>query len=380
MQKNEIPSELHSNDVKELTEGSMKETLKKFWIKPTQSEPYSPWQVCAELCIREVKRAIRHSLSKTRSPKRLWDYCTMYHCELRNITAHPIFKLQGQTPCEWLAGRTPDISEYIDISWYETIWYLDHDTDFPNDKRKLGKWLGIAHNVGQALCYYILPASGHPIICLTIQSLSPDELQTPEIQQAIRDLELSINDKIGSDNDIPQEFTESSDDEDVLLPYEPMKPEAAQNNIDSCSPETFDNLIVAEVLLPKGDTLVPAKVTSRKRDTEGNPIRTFHDNPILDTWVYNVEFPDGHIEAYSANVIAENIYPQADSDCNQFLLLAKITDHRMDNTAVSIDDKYVTHGNNRSLKPKVGIYKSHGMMVPHLGSHYVTYAYQIQSK
>jgi len=62
MQEIGIPSELHSDDAKELVEGRMKKTLKKFWVKPTQSEPYSSWQVRAELCIREVKRAVRDSL------------------------------------------------------------------------------------------------------------------------------------------------------------------------------------------------------------------------------------------------------------------------------------------------------------------------------
>jgi hypothetical protein len=47
-----------------------------------------------------------------------------------------------------VVGRTPNISEYLDFQWYETIWYLDHDANFPEDERKLGKWLGVAHFVG----------------------------------------------------------------------------------------------------------------------------------------------------------------------------------------------------------------------------------------
>jgi len=196
-----IPSELHSDDAKELTQGKMKDLLEKFWIKGTQSEPYSPWQVRVELCIREVKRAVRHSLETSRALKHLWDYCTKYHCELHNLTAHPIFILQDRTPYEWVVGRTPDISEYIDYQWYETVWYLDRDAEFPNNKKKLGKWLGIAHNVGQALCYYILPSSGHPIVHSKIQALSNDQRQSTEIQQAVRDLHQAISDKFKSEAD-----------------------------------------------------------------------------------------------------------------------------------------------------------------------------------
>jgi GH24 family phage-related lysozyme (muramidase) len=43
MQDIGIPSELHSDDAKELNQGKMKGILKKFWIKGSQSEPYSSW-------------------------------------------------------------------------------------------------------------------------------------------------------------------------------------------------------------------------------------------------------------------------------------------------------------------------------------------------
>jgi len=56
MQDIGIPSDLHSDNANELTQGRMRELLKEFWIKPSQSEPHSPWQVRAELAIREVKK------------------------------------------------------------------------------------------------------------------------------------------------------------------------------------------------------------------------------------------------------------------------------------------------------------------------------------
>jgi hypothetical protein len=49
MQDIGIPSHLHSDDTKELTQGRMGEIIHKCWIKATQSEPYSPWQASAVL-------------------------------------------------------------------------------------------------------------------------------------------------------------------------------------------------------------------------------------------------------------------------------------------------------------------------------------------
>jgi hypothetical protein len=247
MQDIGIPSELHSDDAKELTLGKMGDLARQFWIRTTQSEPYSPWQVRAELCIREVKKAVRHAMLKTRAPKRLWDYCTTYQCELRNIIAHPQFNLQGRTPYEVVTGRTPDISEYLDFAWYDTIWYYEQDTAFPESGRKMGKWLGVAHRVGQALCYYVLNAQGKPIVRSTVQALTDDEWKTESIQESIKMLNKNIIDKIGivDLSDIPEELQDEYD------PYEPSELEADHQEPDDFTAETYDALISAEVLLPK---------------------------------------------------------------------------------------------------------------------------------
>jgi hypothetical protein len=347
MQDIGIPSELHSDDAKELTQGRMAAIAREFWIKTTQSEPYSPWQVRAELAIREVKKAVRHTMAQVKAPKRLWDYCTIYQCEIRNLTAHPLYQLQGRTPYEIVTGRTPDISEYLDYSWYDTIWYYDHDAPFPEEQRKLGKWLGVAHRVGQALCYYILTANGQPIVRSTLQPISKEEWKDEHVKEQIRLLNENIIKNVGEVDlqELPEELQDEYDDV-----YEPMEPEACKPEIDDFTPETYDALISAEVLLPKGDILLPAKVIGRKRDHNGNPLGTAHNNPILDTRVYEVQFQDGHTESYAANIIVENMYAQVDPEGNQYLLLDEIMNHRSDSKAIRIEDKYVPGTNNQSLK------------------------------
>ncbi len=135
-------------------------------------------------------------MNKTNAPKHLWDYCTIYQCELWNLIAHPHIKLQGRTPYEIVVGRTPDIS---DFSWYQNVWYYDQETQFPDDRRKLGKWIGVAHRVGQALLYYILPSSAKPIIRSTVQPLTDDELKFDAIRNQIVSWDRSIHDAIATD-------------------------------------------------------------------------------------------------------------------------------------------------------------------------------------
>ena len=43
----------------------------------------------------------------------------------------------------------------------------------------------------------------------------------------------------------------------------------------------------------------------RARDTDGNMSGWYHENPFLNSLVYEVEFPDGYMKEYSANIISE---------------------------------------------------------------------------
>ncbi len=55
------------------------------------------------------------------------------------------------------------------------------------------------------------------------------------------------------------------------------------------------------------------------KGTSGKPIGRAHSNPFFDTREYIVEFTDGSTENYFANVIAERMYAQVDSEGNQYL-------------------------------------------------------------
>jgi hypothetical protein len=72
---------------------------------------------------------------------------------------------------------------------------------------------------------------------------------------------------------------------------------------------------------------------------------------LLDTREYEIEFPNGSSESYRANLIAENIRSQVDSDGRQFAVIKEIIDHRSSNGAIKKADGYVLK-NNGQLTPK----------------------------
>ncbi|MGH7954663.1 MAG: hypothetical protein ACREOZ_01755, partial [Gloeomargaritales cyanobacterium] len=134
------------------------------------------------------------------------------------------------------------------------------------------------------------------------------------------------------------------------LDMEPLEPDAQMPEVDDFDTEAYDKYISAQVLLPKGDGLISCRVIDRKRDHDGQPLGRHNRNPILNTRVYNVEFPDGHVEEYAANVIAESLYSQVDNEGNQYLIMREIVDHKKDGTAIAKVDMWISSANGNKRK------------------------------
>lgn len=78
-----IPSSLHTDDAKELTSGHWDQVRKDHGIKQ------SPFQNCAEIGIRELKKHVRRIMEKTKNLKKLWDFCSQYVAEIHCLKAQP---------------------------------------------------------------------------------------------------------------------------------------------------------------------------------------------------------------------------------------------------------------------------------------------------
>jgi hypothetical protein len=59
---------------------------------------------------------------------------------------------------------------------------------------------------------------------------------------------------------------------------------------------------------------------------DGIPIGTANDNPVLDSRIYEVEFPDGYKTSMAANVTAENLFAQVDPEGNRLAVFEDIID------------------------------------------------------
>jgi hypothetical protein len=352
-----IPPALHSDNAPEFLRGEFKRKCRHFDIRQTSTEANSPWQNRAEGAIREVK-AYAHSILESQNvPIRLWCFAYEYAADILSLTATGLYQLGGWTPYEHVMQYTPDISEYVVFQFYQWCYYWDED----QKEKKIGRWLGVAHEIGQSMCYWILTATASYIARSTVIPIPDEDLQSDSLKERMNNFDCSIKDIIGNhDHAIVNSEVLNNDDVYCDALFLPPEESATLNPWDDTfakledfeenenTLKVLDEYLGANVCLPGNDgDEVLCKVKGRKRDTNGIPIGERNNNPILDSRIFQVEFPDGHIEEYSTNVIAEAILSQADEDGNNYGILEEIVEHRRRDCAVPMSEGYTLVGTNR---------------------------------
>eukprot|EP00957_Ditylum_brightwellii_P117121 8932870-Ditylum_brightwellii.AAC.1 len=92
---------------------------------------------------------------------------------------------------------------------------------------------------------------------------------------------------------------------------------------------------------------------------DGRTASSYHDNSMLNSTVYNVEFPNEEVKEYVVNVIAENMLTQVEYEGFTTTMMEGIINHdRSENTAFHIRDKYVrTYSNQKILRKSTAGWK-----------------------
>jgi hypothetical protein len=100
----------------------------------------------------------------------------------------------GRTPLEIITGETPDISEYLDFSFYDWVRYR---TNAGMGESSIGRWIvGVSHKVGMLMSYWILTISGHIISCVTVHRLTEDEKQIAEWKASMEDYDKKMEERL----------------------------------------------------------------------------------------------------------------------------------------------------------------------------------------
>ena len=337
---------------------TFQDTIRKANIQFHVSGPRRPNENPAEGAIRDIKMRWYRIQTKKNVPNRLWDFGISYVCETGNIIPTSSKYSKGRTPIECISGETPDISEYIDFGFYDWVMFRNNAG---LGTAELGRWLGVSHRVGQLMSYWILPSSGYPLSCTTVQRVTEMEKQTDEFQAKVKSFNEKVNFRIGDhvkSADIPDyELVKISPGSLIDLEHEddefynefnkaisdPLLKDADDIHNNEYGKE--DTYLGMKLGIHRGpdEELQHAQVKRRAVDEDGKPKGVANENPLMDTRQYEVEFLDGEIEEMTANLIAENVIARVDDEGHAHLMLHEIEDHRvLDNAIPKSQGTFVT--------------------------------------
>jgi hypothetical protein len=97
--------------------------------------------------------------------------------------------------------------------------------------------------------------------------------------------------------------------------HKPEEPDGTHVDADNYTPKSYDEYLLAKILLPHDGEFKVAHVRNWVKDKNGRPTSKHNANPLLDKREYEVQFPDGYIDALQVNIIAENMIPQINNKC-----------------------------------------------------------------
>ena len=63
---------------------------------------------------------------------------------------------------------TADISAFLQFCFWERVLYLDHEESWPRSHERPGYWLGVAHNIGDALTYWIYDDQSKQVLARSV--------------------------------------------------------------------------------------------------------------------------------------------------------------------------------------------------------------------
>ena len=95
-------------------------------------------------------------------------------------TASSAGDLHARTSLEKVTGETPEISEYVDFSFYDWCWYKENAC---MGEMKLGRWLGVSHRRGSLMSFCVLTQTCKVVSRTSVQRVTWLEMGEEDTQK-----------------------------------------------------------------------------------------------------------------------------------------------------------------------------------------------------
>jgi len=141
---------------------------------------------------------------------------------------------------------------------------------------------------------------------MIVQRVVSDDYLLPTIKTKMEEFDARVKEKLKEEwhrEQAPAAGLTLDDEDDVNDKLE----EEGKMEKDDFTDDSYDTYLGAELLVPSVDNFIVGRVVKQVRDGDGNPVGQRHNNPILDTRQYEVQFGNGSTVKYMVNLVAENM-------------------------------------------------------------------------
>jgi hypothetical protein len=237
-----------------------------------------------------------------------------------------MFKLHGSNVHTATTGDDGDISNLCWYGYYEWCYFRENKNKFPFNKEELGRVLGPAKGEGNEMAQWILNANGNIVPQRSHRPLKTEKVYSEQerMKQKLFDALIerrwgtSINPSITKDTEDSDngdnEFKEYEDDDEKAMIVPKIEDTVDANGRLLNQMPAYDQILHSEVSLQTGEEMSVGKVIQRALGPNGTVAGTYDENPFLNTIIYEVEFPNGDVKEYAANIIAKNMLTQVNPD------------------------------------------------------------------
>ena len=203
-----------------------------------------------------------------------------------------------------------------------------------------------------------MKANGWVVPHHSVRPLHPGELTSLSEQSKRQLLNALIEMRFGTSINPPHQLNDDDRNSENFEPYEDddeaIRPEPEiEDTVDATgtllnqSP-AYDRMINVEVWMQLDDTVFGGRVKRWALGPDGQMTGKYDTNPYHNSILYEVEFDDGQVREYSANVIAESMLARVDSDWLTLKFMDSVVDHKVDHAlAISKADKWVYNCHRR---------------------------------
>lgn len=125
-------------------------------------------------------------LDRTGAPNTLRFMAAQYVADVHNICLDPALP-DKMTLLQYQLGITPDISAYLQFTFWQPVLYLDHESEWPASKERSARWIGVAHGIGDALTFWVLDDQAKQILARSVFEPNKHNLRVkwdPQLEQA----------------------------------------------------------------------------------------------------------------------------------------------------------------------------------------------------